>query len=125
MILLLDIGNTSTKIATYKVGTNRISNYKSFLTCRKKTILKILIYNKTKNIKYALISSVVPSIYKIIKNSLIKNKVKVYELKDKKINKQIRINVKKKIQVGSDRIANAIGALNYYKNSSRQRFNII
>ncbi len=96
MILLLDIGNTSTKIATYKVGTNRISNYKSFLTCRKKTILKILIYNKTKNIKYALISSVVPSIYKIIKNSLIKNKVKVYELKDKKINKQIRINVKKK-----------------------------
>ena len=115
MILLLDIGNTSTKLATYNIKTNQIKNYISFLTCKKNIISKVLFYNKNKNIKYALISSVVPSIYKIIKNNLKKNKIKVHELKDKKIKKNIKINLKKKYQVGSDRIANSIGGLNYYK----------
>ena len=115
MILLLDIGNTSTKLATYNIKTNQIKNYISFLTCKKNIISKVLFYNKNKNIKYALISSVVPSIYKIIKNNLKKNKIKVHELKDKKIKINIKINLKKKYQVGSDRIANSIGGLNYYK----------
>ena len=115
MILLLDIGNTSTKLATYNIITNQIKNYISFLTCKKNIISKVSFYNKNKNIKYALISSVVPSIYKIIKNTLKKNKIKVHELKDKKIKKNIKINLKKKYQVGSDRIANSIGGLNYYK----------
>ena len=44
-----------------------------------------------------------------------KNKIKVFEFKDKKIIKNIKINVNKKLQVGSDRIANAIGSINYYK----------
>ena len=115
MILLLDIGNTSTKIATYNAKTNKISNFKSYLSCKNKTISKILIYNKDKNIKFALVSSVVPGIYRVIKNTLMKNKIKVHELKDKIIKKKIKINLKKKFQVGSDRIANAIGSLNYYK----------
>ena len=82
MILLLDIGNTSTKLATYNIKTNQIKNYISFLTCKKNIISKVLFYNQNKNIKYALISSVVPSIYKIIKNTIKKNKIKVHELKD-------------------------------------------
>ena len=35
MILLVDIGNTSTKVATYDIKTNKVKNYSSFLTCKK------------------------------------------------------------------------------------------
>ena len=115
MILLVDIGNTSTKVATYDIKTNKVKNYSSFCTCKKKTILKIIKYKKNKKIKFSFISSVVPNIYKIIKKNLNKNKIKVFEFKDKKIIKNIKINVNKKLQVGSDRIANAIGSINYYK----------
>ena len=115
MILLVDIGNTSTKVATYDIKTNKVKNYSSFLTCKKNTILKIIKYKKNKKIKFGFISSVVPNIYKIIQKKLNKNKIKVFEFKDKKIIKNIKLNVNKKIQVGSDRIANAIGSLNYYK----------
>ena len=115
MILLVDIGNTSTKVATYNIKTNKVKNYSSFLTCKKNIILKIIKYKKNKKIKFSFISSVVPNIYKIIKKNLNKNKINVFEFKDKKIIKNIKINVNKKLQVGSDRIANAIGSLNYYK----------
>ncbi len=115
MILLVDIGNTSTKVATYDIKANKVKNYSSFLTCKKNTILKIIKYKKNKKIKFSFISSVVPNIYKIIKKNFNKNKIKVFEFKDKKIIKNIKINVNKKLQVGSDRIANAIGSLNYYK----------
>lgn len=115
MILLVDIGNTSTKVATYDIKTNKVKNYSSFCTCKKNTILKIIKYKKNKKIKFSFISSVVPNIYKIIKKNLNKHKIKVFEFKDKKIIKNIKINVNKKLQVGSDRIANAIGSINYYK----------
>ena len=115
MILLVDIGNTSTKVATYDIKTNKVKNYSSFCTCKKNTILKIIKYKKNKKIKFSFISSVVTNIYKIIKKNLNKNKIKVFEFKDKKIIKNIKINVNKKLQVGSDRIANAIGSINYYK----------
>ena len=115
MILLIDIGNTSTKVAIYDFRTNKVKNYASFLTCKENILLKINKYKKYKKIKYSLISSVVPNFYKIIKKSLSKNKIKVFEFKDKRIKKNIMINVTKKFQVGSDRIVNAIGSLNYYK----------
>ncbi len=115
MILLIDIGNTSTKVATYNIKTNKVKNYAAFSTCKKNTILKIIDYKKNKKIKYSFISSVVPAIHKIINKKLSKNKIKVFEFNDKKIKKNIMINVKKKLQVGSDRIVNAIGSLNYYK----------
>ena len=115
MILLLDIGNTSIKIATYNVKTNKIRNYVSFFTSKKNVISKIIKYKNNKNIKYCFISSVVPSIFKMIKKNLSKKKIRVFEFKDIKIKKNILIKVNKKLQVGSDRIVNAIGALNYYK----------
>lgn len=113
--MLLDIGNTSTKIAIYNIKTNKITNYASFLTCKKKTIVNIIKYKKQKLIKHALVSSVVPNVYNVIKNILKKNKIKVYEFKEKKIKKSMKINVNKKFQVGSDRIVNAIGGISYYK----------
>ena len=115
MILLIDIGNTSTKAATYNIKTNKLKNYASFLTCKKNITLKIINYIKNKRITHCLISSVVPAIYNTIKKNLIKNKIKVFEFKEKKIKKNIMINTAKKHQVGSDRIVNAIGSLNYYK----------
>ena len=115
MILLVDIGNTSTKVAIFDIKANKIKKYKSFLTCKKKTITEIMKFKKNIKIKYSLISSVVPNVFKIIKKNLNKNKIKVFEFKEKKIKKNIIINVTKKHQVGSDRIVNAIGSLNYYK----------
>ncbi len=115
MILLIDIGNTSVKIATYNINTNKVKNYASFFSYKKNIISKILKYKKNKIIRYCLISSVVPSVFKMIKKNLIKNKIKVFEFKDNKIRKNIAININKKRQVGSDRIVNAIGALNFYK----------
>jgi type III pantothenate kinase len=57
-----------------------------------------------------LFSSVVPKVFLNIKRSLKFSKYKVLELKNLNLNKVIKINVKNKKQLGSDRIANAIGA---------------
>ena len=58
-----------------------------------------------------------PLIYKVIKKNLSKKKYKIFELKNLKISKIVTLNVNKINQVGSDRIANAIGAYEYYKNN--------
>ena len=44
-------------------------------------------------------------------------KIKLIEIKEKKIKKIIKINIKNKNQVGSDRIANAVGAYKRYKSN--------
>ena len=44
-------------------------------------------------------------------------KVKLREIKEKKIKKIIKINIKNKKQVGSDRIANAVGVYKKYKSN--------
>ena len=64
------------------------------------------------NLKKCLFCSVVPKTFKIIKKYIKKNyKVKCFELKDLKIEKIIKVKVNKK-QIGSDRLANAIGSMN-------------
>ena len=51
-----------------------------------------------------------------LKKILKKNfKINLKEIKEKKINKIVKVNVKNKKQVGSDRIANAAGAYKKYK----------
>jgi type III pantothenate kinase len=55
-----------------------------------------------------LFSSVVPKVFLNIKKSLMLKKYKVLEIKNLNLNKVIKINVKNKNQLGSDRIANAI-----------------
>jgi type III pantothenate kinase len=56
-----------------------------------------------------LFSSVVPKVFKNIRKKLKLSKYKVLELKNVNLNKVIKINVKNKKQLGSDRIANAVG----------------
>ena len=120
-VLIGDIGNTTTKIClietnnfkikkTIYFNSNIISS-KKFLNIRFKKIIKNkFIY------KVALFSSVVPKYQFILKKFLKKiYKIKLREIKEKKIDKIVKINIKNKNQVGSDRIANSVGAYKKYK----------
>ena len=108
-----DIGNTSTKICilnnkfkiikTFDFETSKVYN-KYFLKAVFKNYL-----NKNVNPNF-LFSSVVPSAFKEIKKKFKTKKYKFFEIKDFNLKKIIKINVKNKKQLGSDRIANAIGA---------------
>ena len=114
MNIIGDIGNTEVKICLIdnnyiikkkiNIKTNKLSN----LNIKNK--LKFLIKSK-KNIKFIIFSSVVPEIYK--KFSLFfkfyLNK-KIIEIKTLKLNTIIDIKVNKK-QVGSDRLANSVAAI--------------
>ena len=122
-ILIGDIGNTVTKISLIhsdslkikkiiSINSNEISSRK-FLKKFFKKIIKIGSLNKI-----ALFSSVVPKYQLILKKFLKKNfKIDLKEIKDKKINKMIKVNVDNQKQLGSDRIANAVGVYKKYKNN--------
>lgn len=117
-ILIGDIGNTLTKlclineksiiIKEYNIETNSII-YKNNLTNLFKPILKQKIKQKI------LFSSVVPKAYKKINKFLKTKKFKVYEIKTLPLKNLIKIKIDKYNQLGSDRIANAIGAYNLFK----------
>ena len=111
--LIGDIGNTSTKICVLNNDFKILRSY-SFETIKmlKGNLLKTIIrkrINKGLNPIF-LFSSVVPKVFLNIKKGLKFSKYKVLELKNLNLNKVIKINVKNKKQLGSDRIANAIGA---------------
>ena len=119
MNIIGDIGNTEVKICLIdnnyiikkkiNIKTNKLSN----LNIKNK--LKFLIKSK-KNIEFIIFSSVVPEIYK--KFSLFfkfyLNK-KIIEIKTLKLNTIIDIKVNKK-QVGSDRLANSVAAIDKKNN---------
>ena len=116
--LVGDIGNSFIKISilkenfiikkSYSFDTQKIYNKKDLKKFFKK-FLKKSCYSKV------LFSSVVPSAFKIIKNYLKKKKFAVFEIKDLKIKKLLKIKIKNFKNLGSDRIVNAIGS-NKYKN---------
>ena len=108
-----DIGNTSTKICVLNKKFKIIKSF-NFETIKiyKKNYLKIVLkshLNKNLN-SILLFSSVVPAAFKEIKKSFKFTKFKLLEIKDFDLRKIININIKNKKQLGSDRIANAIGA---------------
>ena len=120
MYLIGDIGNTETKIFLFneklklkkKWSISTISLTNTYLDSKiKLTLIEIL------KIKKILFSSVVPNAFQLIKKFLIKKnkKLKIYELKQIDLKKLIKLKVNRK-QVGSDRIANAIGVTNNNKN---------
>ena len=117
--LVGDIGNTLTKISLLN---NKFKIIKSFYTetykfkklnYRKNFFKKLIKLDINKKI---LFSSVVPSTFESIKALLKKKKYEVVEIKDLKIKKMIKIRVNNINQLGSDRIANAIGSYKNYKN---------
>ena len=122
-VLVGDIGNTNTKICLIDFKTFKIKKMiyfnstdilsKSSLT---KNLKKIIATQPL--IKVALFSCVVPKYHKQIKVFFKKKyKINFQEIKEKKIKKIIKINIKNKNQVGSDRIANAVGVFRKYKSN--------
>ena len=120
-VLIGDIGNTITKFCMVDKNSFRLKKINYFnsekISSRKflKNEIKKIIENKSYS-KIALFSSVVPKHQITIKKFLKKNyKISLKEIKDKSINKIVKINIKNKKQVGSDRIANAVGVYKKYK----------
>tara|TARA_B100000029_G_scaffold262422_1_gene258612 strand:- start:2093 stop:2872 length:780 start_codon:yes stop_codon:yes gene_type:complete len=118
-----DIGNTVTKISLLETNNFKIKKTIYFHSNKilSNNYLKIkiskLVNNATLN-KIALFSSVVPYFTVKLNYFLKKNyNIKIIEIKNKKINKIVKINIKNKNQVGSDRIANAVGAFKKYKSN--------
>ena len=114
--LIGDIGNTSTKLCILNKKFKIFKSYE-FKTDEiyKGSFLKKFLSNKlTKDLnKVFLFSSVVPKAFKEIKKKFKKSQYKFLEIKDLDLKKIIRINIKNKNRLGSDRIANAIGVQKY------------
>ena len=114
--LLIDVGNTETKLYFYKKRINKKIFVKSKLISEKILRNKLSFVLKKKNkVDKVILSSVVPKLTKKIKK-FFRNRynLKVNELKDFNLKKYLKIKLNKKY-VGSDRIANAIG-VDKYKN---------
>ena len=115
MIIVGDIGNTETKICLVN-SKNIITKRVTLLTKKiNPSLLKKSLFNlklKNKLIDKCLFCSVVPQSFNTIKIFFNKTyKVKCHELKKLKLSKLINIKVNYK-QIGSDRLANAISAIN-------------
>ena len=121
--LVGDIGNTITKVCLIEIKTFKIKKIiyldssKIFSNNYLKNGLKKIIKSKSIN-KVALFSSVVPKYQFFLSKILYKSyKIKLREIKDTRIKKVIKINIKNRNQVGSDRIANAVGVFKKYKSN--------
>ena len=111
--ILGDIGNTSTKVCILnnKFKIIRSFNFETIKIFKKNFLKNKLKNNLNKNLNSNLLfSSVVPPAFKEIKKIFKSTKFKLLEIKEFDLDKIIKINVKNKKQLGSDRIANAIGA---------------
>ena len=122
-VLIGDIGNTITKICLIENKSFKVKKVVYFES--EKILINNFLRKKLKNIfkskkinKFALFSIVVPR-YKLILRKVLKNffKIKLKEIKEKKIKKIVKINIKNKRQIGSDRIANAVGVYKSYKSN--------
>ena len=120
MYLIGDIGNTETKIFLFdqnfkikkKWNLPSIKISKKYLYSN----MRFLISQRSK-VKKIIFSSVVPKSFFLIKEFLNKEikKVRVIELKQINLKNLIKLRVNRK-QVGSDRLANAIGIIEKNKN---------
>ena len=115
MIIVGDIGNTETKICLVNSKSSIIKRVTIMTKKINSSLLKKSLSNlnlKDKFIDSCLFCSVVPKSYNEIKTFFNKTyKIRCDELKKLKLNKLIKIKVNYK-QIGSDRLANAISAIN-------------
>ena len=120
MYLIGDIGNTETKIYLFDQNfkIKKKWNLQSIKISRRYLYsnMRFLISQRSK-IKKIIFSSVVPKSFFLIKEFLSKEikKVRVIELKQINLKNLIKLRVNRK-QVGSDRLANAIGIMEKNKN---------
>jgi type III pantothenate kinase len=116
--LIGDIGNTLTKLCLVNekskiIKEHNIETNKLILKKNINKFLNLALSTKIKN--KILFSSVVPKVYQKINRFLKIKKYQVYEIKKLPLKKLIKIKINKYNQLGSDRIANAIGAYSLYK----------
>ena len=117
-ILIGDIGNTLTKLCLFDESSVIIKEYniETDKIIKKKNLIKFFKPILSRNIeKKILFSSVVPKAYQKISEFLKIKKYQVYEIKKLSLKNLIKIKINKYNQLGSDRIANAIGAYSLYK----------
>ena len=117
-ILIGDIGNTLTKFCLVNEKSVVIKEYvietKKILV--EKNLIKFLKPILNKNVKKKILfSSVVPKVYQKISKFMKVKKYQVFEIKKLSLKNLIKIKIDKYKQLGSDRIANAIGAYSLYK----------
>ncbi len=116
--LIGDIGNTNIKICkinkNFKIVNTYIFQTKN-LDLEKQIIKKLKKITKKNTYKNILFSSVVPKVYRKIQKILKRKKLKTFEIKKFNLKKIMKFKVKKYSQLGSDRIANAIGAYQKFK----------
>jgi len=120
-LLIGDIGNTTIKICLAEIKSLKVKKINYFNSSKLssknfiKKIINKIIKKKTIN-KVALFSSVVPKYTSMFKKILKEtHDINLREIKEKSINKIVKIDIKNKKQVGSDRIANAVGVYTKYK----------
>ncbi len=115
--LIIDIGNTSTDFTIYDFRRNTFFNRVSLETRKIHDFIKFINLKKN-HLKFALCSSVVPKAFDKLKIILSKKKIRLLEIRNSKLKIPIKINLKNKSQVGSDRIANSVAASRYYKKNA-------
>ena len=119
MFIIGDIGNSDTKVFLVNSKNKIIKNINFSTQNINNRILKSkfhLIVKDFKKIKKILFCSVVPKSFNLIKKFLEKKSmIKCHEVKELNLKSLINIRVNYR-QVGSDRLANAIGILNYKDN---------
>ncbi len=119
MKIIGDIGNTEVKLCLidkhFKIKKKINIKTKDITESIIKTKMATFLKNK-KKIENIIFSSVVPKIYrKFYSFFRINFNMKIIEIKKLNLKKLIDIRVNKK-QVGSDRLANSIGAINHKNN---------
>ena len=114
MYLIGDIGNTEIKICLFnsKLKMSKKIVLKTNLIDKKYLSKKLKFLSSYRNkIEKIIFSSVVPAAFSTIKSFLKKIiLIKCFELKDFNLKKLVKIKVNKK-QIGSDRLANAVGII--------------
>ena len=120
MYLIGDIGNTETKIFLFDQNfkIKKKWNLPSIKISKRYLYLNMrFLISKRSKVKKIIFSSVVPKSFFLIKEFLNKEikKVRVIELKQINLKNLIKLKVNRK-QVGSDRLANAIGIMEKNKN---------
>ncbi len=116
--LVGDIGNTLTKMTllSHNFKIKKSISFETEKLYQKKFLEKILKRLPVSQLnKKILFSSVVPTVFKNLKKFLKKKSFKVFEIKELKIKTIIKIKIDNFNQVGSDRLANAIGSYDIYK----------
>ena len=119
MYLIGDIGNTEIKVCLVDLNNQIIKrvNFQANNLSLSQINKNFSVFKKNlPNLKKILFCSVVPKSFNLIKKFLkTKSKIRCYEIKNLKLSSMLKIKVNYK-QVGSDRLANAIGLIDSKKN---------